>query len=130
MVGPRSSFDVTQDERERTPFSHTPRCNPRKEPMTQAQRAKTGEVPAPQREAVAAGRITLPVEGMTCASCVAHVEEALRGVAGVSTANVNLATERATVEFDPKLVSLPALKKAVDESGYAVPTAKAELAVG
>ena len=38
-------------------------------------------------------KITLPVEGMTCASCVFHVEGALKGVAGVSSATVNLATE-------------------------------------
>ena len=44
-------------------------------------------------------RLTLPVEGMTCASCVFHVEDALNGVAGVSSASVNLATEKVVVEF-------------------------------
>jgi len=43
----------------------------------------------------------LPIEGMTCASCVRRVEKALAKVEGVHEANVNLATEQATVRFDP-----------------------------
>lgn len=46
-------------------------------------------------------QLALPVHGMTCASCVSHVERALKKVAGVSNVGVNLATERATVEYDP-----------------------------
>ena len=52
---------------------------------------------------------TLPIEGMTCASCVARVERSLRSVAGVTEATVNLATESATVQGAPG-VALPALK--------------------
>ena len=44
--------------------------------------------------------VTLPIEGMTCASCVAHVGEALQNLEGVTEANVNLATEKASVGFD------------------------------
>ena len=44
-------------------------------------------------------KITLSVQGMTCAACVGHVEEALDSVEGVSSAKVNLATEKATVEI-------------------------------
>ena len=44
---------------------------------------------------------TLDIGGMTCASCVGRVEKALRRVAGVAAAEVNLATEAATVRFDP-----------------------------
>jgi len=44
-------------------------------------------------------RITLPIEGMTCASCVSHVEKALQGVPGVSEVSVNLGTEKASFEF-------------------------------
>ena len=62
--------------------------------------------------------VTLPVEGMTCASCVARVEKALKRVEGVSAAAVNLATEKATVEFDPAKVTLERLQKAVADSGY------------
>lgn len=44
-------------------------------------------------------RLSLPVEGMTCASCVGRVERALKEVPGVQTAAVNLATERADITF-------------------------------
>jgi Cu+-exporting ATPase len=62
--------------------------------------------------------LTLPVEGMTCASCVARVEKALKKVEGVSGAAVNLATEKATVEFDPARVTLERLQQVVSDSGY------------
>ena len=55
---------------------------------------------------------------MTCASCVANVESALRGVSGVKSADVNLATERATVELDPTRADFPALVRAVERAGY------------
>ena len=45
--------------------------------------------------------IDIPIQGMTCASCVGRVEKAIHSVAGVTAANVNLATERAHVEFGP-----------------------------
>ncbi len=61
---------------------------------------------------------TLPVEGMTCASCVARVEKALKRVDGVSGAAVNLATEKATVTFDPAKVTLERLQAAVVGAGY------------
>ena len=59
--------------------------------------------------------VTLQVDGMTCASCVARVERALRAVPGVTQANVNLATERATISgsVDDRL-----LIKAVEDAGY------------
>lgn len=55
---------------------------------------------------------------MTCASCVARVEKALKKVDGVENANVNLATEKATVELNPAIASVGALKTAVEEAGY------------
>ncbi|MDI6824800.1 MAG: heavy metal translocating P-type ATPase [Bacillota bacterium] len=61
--------------------------------------------------------VTLAVRGMMCASCVAHVEKALRGVAGVADAEVNLASERATVRLTGD-VELEQLLKAVEEAGY------------
>ncbi len=63
-------------------------------------------------------QVSLPVEGMTCASCVARVERALKKVPGVSQATVNLATERATVEFLPGQVAIADLRRAVDDAGY------------
>ena len=63
-------------------------------------------------------RRDLAITGMTCASCVANVESALRGVSGVKSADVNLATERATVELDPTRADFPALVRAVERAGY------------
>ena len=45
--------------------------------------------------------VTLPITGMTCANCVGTIERGLRKLDGVEVANVNLASERASVEFDP-----------------------------
>jgi Cu+-exporting ATPase len=64
--------------------------------------------------------LTLPVEGMTCASCVARVEKVLNGVEGVQKATVNLATEKATITFDPASSSPEQFGKAVEEAGYAL----------
>ena len=69
------------------------------------------------------------VRGMTCASCVAHVEKALGGVGGVGDANVNLATERASVTFNPELVDIGSLVTAVQETGYEVPTETVSLSI-
>jgi len=68
--------------------------------------------------AVAVARRDLVVTGMTCASCVASVEDALRGVPGVRSADVNLATERARVEVDPARADVTALVRAVERAGY------------
>jgi len=65
-------------------------------------------------------QITLPVQGMTCASCVAHVERALRKVDGVLEASVNLATERAVVKYIPSLATLDDFRRAVADAGYQV----------
>ena len=67
---------------------------------------------------MAAERRTLPVRGMHCAACVGKVERALTGVPGVETAAVNLATEQASVAFDPARTSVPALQRAVAAAGY------------
>ncbi len=60
----------------------------------------------------------LDIGGMTCASCVGRVEKALRRVDGVAGAEVNLATEVATVRFDPFRVGLVELTSAVRRAGY------------
>jgi len=74
-------------------------------------------------------KATLSIGGMTCASCVAHVEDALKGVRGVKGAVVNLATGKASVDFDPSQASLSVMKKAVDEIGYEVVLSTASLRV-
>src|SRR5688572_27370214 len=61
---------------------------------------------------------SFPVEGMTCASCVARVERSLAAVPGVSEVSVNLATEAATVHADMS-VPIDALRAAVEKAGYA-----------
>ncbi|MGE8680599.1 MAG: heavy metal translocating P-type ATPase [Achromobacter marplatensis] len=72
--------------------------------------------------------ISLPIEGMTCASCVGRVEKALKAVPGVHRASVNLATERADITFDgtPNVV---AAVQAVQKAGYAVAENTIELSV-
>jgi Cu+-exporting ATPase len=67
---------------------------------------------------------TLPVGGMSCASCVAHVEKGLSGVEGVTGAAVNLATGTATVSVDPAKVRPQDLASAIRDTGYEVPTEK------
>jgi cation transport ATPase len=55
---------------------------------------------------------------MTCASCMRRVERAQLSVAGVSVANVNLVTQRATVRSDPSLANVEGLALAVKTAGY------------
>lgn len=72
--------------------------------------------------------ISLPIEGMTCASCVGRVEAALTKVPGVESVSVNLTTERATIHVTEE-VNRTALIEAVHKVGYEVPTSKIELNV-
>ncbi|HUG15569.1 MAG TPA: heavy metal translocating P-type ATPase, partial [Thermomicrobiales bacterium] len=74
---------------------------------------------APETNA-ASREARLPITGMTCASCVRRVEKALEKVDGVQRASVNLATERATVAYDPERVTTDALVQAVTKAGYGV----------
>ena len=61
---------------------------------------------------------TYKIEGMHCASCVAIIERALLKTTGVHSANVNIATESASIEFDENIVSESGIAKAVEEVGY------------
>jgi Cu+-exporting ATPase len=72
---------------------------------------------------------SVPVEGMTCASCVSRVEKAISKVPGVERATVNLATERAQVTTDTS-VTPDALVAAVKRAGYEVPQSSTTLNVG
>ena len=60
----------------------------------------------------------LPVEGMTCAACVARVEKSLNKIGGVSNATVNLAAETVRLEYDVEQVSLESIAQSLYESGY------------
>ncbi|KGM30091.1 copper ion binding protein, partial [Inquilinus limosus] len=70
----------------------------------------------------------LTIEGMTCASCVRRVEQSIAKTPGVAAANVNLATERADVSFTAA-PDIPAVVKAIESAGYAVPQDTVELAI-
>ena len=69
---------------------------------------------------VATETATFAVGGMTCASCVANIEKALAKVPGVISANVNLATEKATVEYDASRATRAEFAKAVARIGYSI----------
>jgi copper ion binding protein len=62
-------------------------------------------------------KTTLKIEGMSCEHCVKHVENALKGVAGVRSVKVSLKGKNAEVDHGDE-VSLQALKAAVEEEGY------------
>ncbi len=70
--------------------------------------------------------VSFPVEGMTCASCVNRITRFLGKVEGVEEANVNLATESASVRFDPSRTDIGALAAAVEAAGYVVRIAPVE----
>jgi P-type Cu+ transporter len=63
-------------------------------------------------------KITMPIEGMTCASCQVHVQDALRNTPGVKDASVNLMTSEATVQFDAGVTSSESLVSSVKRIGY------------
>ncbi len=65
-----------------------------------------------------ARKAELSVQGMSCAACSAAVERAVRKLPGVETASVNLATNRAQVEYDPASVKLSQIKDAITKAGY------------
>lgn len=67
-------------------------------------------------------RIVLPIDGMTCASCVSRVEKALNKAPGVSQVRVNLASEQAEVLFDPAQSDPEHIAGAVRKAGSAFPT--------
>jgi mercuric ion transport protein len=65
-------------------------------------------------------RISISVEGMTCASCARTVESKIREIRGVTAVNVSYEKSRADIEFDPGQVTLQELDKAVQDAGYKV----------
>ena len=66
----------------------------------------------------APARVVIPVGGMTCAACSARVERQLKKTDGVVEAAVNLATEKATITYNPSKARLSDLKKAIEKAGY------------
>ena len=68
----------------------------------------------------AAEAVSLPVTGMSCAACAATIERTLKKLPGISAAGVNYATNRATVTFDPAVLTVPAIVEAIRDVGYDV----------
>ncbi len=64
--------------------------------------------------------ISFKIGGMSCAACSARVEKGLKGLAGVTDANVNLVAEKATVHYDPAVIQFPQMKDKVEDLGYQV----------
>ena len=63
---------------------------------------------------------TLGITGMTCASCANAVERSVRKVDGISNANINIATEKLTVEFDDTKTNMEKIKESVVKAGYGI----------
>ncbi len=74
-------------------------------------------------------QIDLPITGMTCANCARTVERTLSKTPGVENVNVNFATERAQVTFDPTALKIPEMIERVDKAGYGVAQATIELPI-
>lgn len=71
--------------------------------------------------------LTLPIIGMTCANCVVTVERNLKNLEGVHSASVNLASERASLEFDPTVLDQDAILDRIRRAGYDVAMGEADL---
>lgn len=86
--------------------------------------------PAQSLAGAKAERVDLPITGMHCAACARRIERKLNKVSGVERANVNFATSRATVEYDPQAANVGTLIEAVKAAGYGTAgTARADFIV-
>ena len=72
-------------------------------------------------------QLTLPITGMYCANCVSTIERNLKKVSGVQSAAVNLASERAVVEFDPSRANLAEMVARIERAGYGIAAGLAEI---
>jgi P-type Cu+ transporter len=69
-------------------------------------------------------RIQVPITGMTCATCAVTVEKGLAGTPGITESKVNIASEKASIEYDPTITDLSKIKNTVTELGYGIATRK------
>ena len=74
-------------------------------------------------------QVTFPITGMSCANCALNVEQSLKGLAGVGAVRVNFASEGATVTYDPAKLALQDIQSRIQEAGYDVVKAIADLPV-
>src|SRR5712692_1826530 len=94
---------------------------------TEAKRTTEENLVEPQLLAGEESHTVLTLEGMTCASCAMRIEKGLKKLPGVKDANVNLATEQATVTYDPVLTGLEQMVQKVEAVGYkATPQASSQ----
>jgi len=75
-------------------------------------------------------KATIPVTGMTCATCAITIEKGLADTPGVEQASVNFASEKASIEYDPDKVDLAKLKDTISGLGYGTATKKSIFPVG
>jgi Cu+-exporting ATPase len=88
------------------------------------------EEPAPKaNEPLKADRIDIPIVGMSCASCASTIQRGLSALKGVDKANVNFATSKATVLYEPQLMKPEDFISSIRKSGYEVGTASLELPI-
>jgi len=74
--------------------------------------------------------VSIPIRGMTCASCVNHVQRALKSIKGVSEVSVNFSTETASVDFDPTITTPQSFTNAIQEAGYEIPHQSQTITIG
>ncbi len=63
-------------------------------------------------------QVTIPIGGMTCAACAQRVEKAIAKLEGILKVSVNLATEKATIEYDSQVIRLSVIKQCIEKTGY------------
>ncbi|PIN73675.1 heavy metal translocating P-type ATPase [Candidatus Woesearchaeota archaeon CG10_big_fil_rev_8_21_14_0_10_45_16] len=82
---------------------------------------KTSKHPEQKKaDPVGDGKVSIQITGMSCASCVAKIENALKKKEGVKNASINFATEKAMVEYDPKKLSVTEIESVIEDTGYNV----------
>ena len=62
--------------------------------------------------------VTIPIKGMNCAACVSKIEKSIQKLEGVSEITVNLATEKASITYDPQTIKLSVIKQAIKDLGF------------
>jgi Cu+-exporting ATPase len=75
-------------------------------------------------------KMSIPITGMTCTNCAATIEKGLVETEGVENANVNFASEKATIEYDPAKIDLTKIKDTISELGYGIAIRKSIFPVG
>jgi len=73
--------------------------------------------------------IIMPVTGMTCVNCANNIERGLKQLPGVTDPQVNFAAEQVRVAYDPKIIDIAGIIKAIEKIGYHVPVDNLELPV-